>query len=71
MSDPWAEIDTIPDYQQPEISPDIARETQHHIESLSLLGYTIDFNTADFTKGCRVGKKARLKWDGEAFSVWT
>jgi hypothetical protein len=64
-------IDTIPDYQQPEISPDIARETQHHIESLSLLGYTVLFNAADFLKGQRKGRRARLRWDGEAFSIWT
>jgi hypothetical protein len=64
-------IGTIPDYQQPEISPDIAREAQHHIESLSLLGYTVLFNTTDFLRGQRKGKRARLKWDGETFSVWT
>lgn len=64
-------IDTIPDYQQPEISPDIARETQHHIESLSLLGYTVLFNTSDFLRGQRKGKRARLKWVGETFEVWT
>ena len=65
------QMDHIPDYQQPETSPDIAAQVQMHVEGLSLMGWTVLYNTSDFLKDQRVHKRGRLKWDGEAFGVWT
>ena len=64
-------IGDIPDYQQPELSLEIRAQVQQHIESLSLLGYTILFNVSDFLRGQRKGGRAKLRWTGEAFEPWT